>query len=66
LNGARREIGNITLKFVFAMKGDEGRETGVIYGYERVIALSTTLPADLVALQQYCELIQIDGTHQIG
>jgi hypothetical protein len=55
-------MGNITLKSVFAMKGDERLETDVIYGYERVSALLTTLPKDLVALQQYYELIEIDGT----
>jgi hypothetical protein len=37
----------------------------VIDGDEMVIAVLTILPADLVALQQYCELIEIDGAHQI-
>jgi hypothetical protein len=49
LNRAWREIGNITFK------GDERRETD---GDEMAIAVLTILPAEHIALQQYCELIE--------
>jgi hypothetical protein len=44
---------------------DERRKTDVIDADEMVIAVLAILPADRVALQQYCELIEIDGTYQI-